>query len=359
MILKARIREKATNAAFIGLVYVIASLYALTAEAQSLNNVNFTGDNVTAFVKTSGRPVPLSTSVNPGAQANPLNNLINSSYEELKPVLTPCGKRLYFSRPVNPNNPEGLNDPEAIWYTEYNSQTQLWSQPIHLTGMLNNAGPNFVNNVSPTGDTLILGNQYGKKGKMRAGLSYSINKNGAWSEPMAISIRNDYNMSAHANAFVSLKNGIIIQAIERAETYGDRDLYVSFWNGEEASEPVNMGAIINSELEESSPFLSADTKTLYFASKGHHGYGGYDIYMTTRLDDSWTNWSQPENLGPAVNGNLDDQFFSITHCGNFAIFSKQVSVHNTDIFRIATEDLFGPTTALQQISRQKVALAGL
>ena len=41
-------------------------------------------------------------------------------------------------------------------------------------------------------------------------------------------------------------------------------------------------------------------KTLYFASKGHNGYGGYDIYVTERLDESWTNWSAPKNLGHAI-----------------------------------------------------------
>src|SRR6185503_9846406 len=111
----------------------------------------------------------------------------------------------------------------------------------------------------------------------------------------------DYNISEHANAFVSLKSGVIVSAIQRGESFVQRDLYVSFWNGKVASEPVNMGGVINTDLEESSPFLAADNKTLYFASKGHVGYGGYDIFVTTRLDDSWTNWSEPRNLGPAVN----------------------------------------------------------
>jgi hypothetical protein len=80
---------------------------------------------------------------------------------------------------------------------------------------------------------------------------------------------------------------------------------------------------------------------LYFASKGHNGYGGYDVWVTQRLDDSWTNWTEPKNLGPAVNSSLDDEFFSITHCKNFAVFSRRISIHNTDIFRISMEELLG------------------
>lgn len=160
-----------------------------------------------------------------------------------------------------------------------------------------------------------------------------------------IDIDNDYNVAPHAQSYVALSTGVIIRAIQRAETIGERDLYVSFWDGKKATEPINMGTVINSEFEESSPYLAADNKTLYFASKGHKGHGGMDIYVTRRLDETWTNWSEPENLGPAVNGPLNDEFFSLTHCGNFAIFSKQVSVHNVDIYRISLSDLFDSITS--------------
>ena len=122
-----------------------------------------------------------------------------------------------------------------------------------------------------------------------------------------------------------------------------------------------MGGVINSTLEESSPFLSCDNKTLYFASKGHNGLGGYDIFMSERLDDSWTNWSVPMNLGPAVNGPMDDEFFSITHCGRYAIFTKQINVHNIDLFKVPTIDLFGRTAPsdIKPAKRPRMTLKSL
>lgn len=360
MILKSRIKERAINALLVFITYLIIGAYAMLAHAQPLyKDVNDVAKNPLSSVKNSGRLIPIDPAVNQLAVATPLNTSINSAYEEIKPVLTPCGKRLYFSRLSHPANTVGALDAEDIWYTEFDAAATAWSHPIRLAGTLNNEGPNFVNNVSVTGDTLILGNQYLRNGKMRAGLSYSINKNGQWTSPQTIQIKNDYNMSAHANAFVSLKNGIIIQAIERTESVGSRDLYVSFWNGQVATEPINMGAVINSEMEESSPFLAADNKTLYFASRGHHGFGGYDIYVTKRLDDSWTNWSAPQNLGPAVNGNMDDEFFSISHCGQFAIFSKQLSVHNVDIYRISIDTLFDQPKENKDQVKQNSAFASL
>jgi len=173
-----------------------------------------------------------------------------------------------------------------------------------------------------------------------------VNENGTWSEPKTIHIKNDYNLSDHGNAYVSLSGGVIISAVERTESFGQRDLYISFWSNDQATEPVNMGSVINSNLDESSPFLAGDKKTLYFASKGHHGYGGYDIYVSHRLDETWTKWSEPENLGPAVNGSMDEEFFTVTYSKQWAYFSKQVGEQNVDIYKIPMGDLFGASKAI-------------
>ena len=305
-------------------------------------------------VDSNHHAILIADGVNVKATALRLHNSINSPFEDLKPRLADDGNRLYFSRTFYPGNVNGINDPEDIWYSDFDSNANAWSEPKHMSAALNNAGPNYVNNVSVTGDTLILGNQYLKKGKMRDGLSYSVNVNGTWSAPVSIDIKNDYNISEHAGSFVSVKTGVIIRSVERDESIGGRDLFVSFWDGKHATEPVNMGDVINTEFEESSPYLASDNKTLYFASEGHSGYGGFDIYVTHRLDDTWTNWSAPENLGPAVNGPMDDEFFSVSTCGRYAVFTKQVSVHDHDLFRISMEELFGTKTSVTPASAPTV-----
>jgi OmpA-OmpF porin, OOP family len=334
--MEASIKGRAWIMVIMLFIFVAIGVYSCVVQAQSFSM----NEAQPMYTKNAGKRIKLAEGINESAVAVAVNSAINSPFEELKPALTPCGNRLYFSRHFHPENTNGTADAEDIWYADYDESTGAWSEPVRMAGDLNNAGPNFINNVSVTGDTIILGNKYGRKGKMRAGLSYSVNIHGRWSAPVSIDVAEDYNMAQHANAFVSLKHGIIITAIQRVETVGARDLYVSFWDGTTATPPVNMGSIINSEFDESSPFLASDNKTLYFASKGHNGYGGYDIYVTQRLDDTWTNWSEPRNLGPAVNSSLDDEFFSVTHCGTFAIFSRQISVHNVDLYRIALRDLY-------------------
>jgi OmpA-OmpF porin, OOP family len=350
-------RRTTTGTAKLVLLLLSLTIIYASATAQT-SSYDYHGDHhPVKQAKTATHRINHAEEINLEAKAVALNTFINSPYDDLKPALTPNGSRLYFSRHIHPGNTFGAGDLEDIWYSDFDEESNTWSHPALMAAPLNNAGPNAINNVSFTGDTIILENRYAKNGKMWAGLSYSVNKHGQWSFPTTIVIKNDYNISDQANSFVSLKNGVIIRAVERVETVGLRDLYVSFWNGHVATEPINMGNVINSEFEEASPFLASDNKTLYFASKGHSGHGGFDIYMTERLDETWTNWSVPQNLGPAVNGPMDDEFFSITHCGNYAIFSKQVNVHNTDLFRIAMSDLFKTDVVERKTTPDKNSLS--
>ena len=350
------IKESAVKIAVAFLIYL--EVICSSTQAQTIGSNQYSSASPTQA--RGNALVRLAANVNLEAmEAVEIQQSINSAYEDLKPKLTPSGNRLYFTRIFHPGNTIGVNDPEDIWYADLDKISGLWSEPVHVGGVLNNAGPNYINNISASGDTIVLGNQYLKKGKMRAGLSYSVNQNGVWSAPTSIDIANDYNMSQHSSSYVDIKTGVIIRSVQRAESIGERDLFVSFWDGEKATEPINMGPVINTQLDESSPFLAADHKTMYFASEGHNGYGGFDIYVTKRLDDTWMNWSTPENLGPAVNGALDDEFFTVSHCARYAFFSKQVSVHDTNLFRISLDDLFKERQQEEQSDMKKSSVASL
>ena len=274
-----------------------------------------------------------------------LDKNVNSDYSELNPLLSPDGKVLYFSRKNHPENVGGVADKEDIWYSELDSSGH-WKLAQNMGLKFNNSGPNFVNTISavtPDGKSaiMVLGNKYDYKGKtgdivkMTAGVSISSNVGGEWSKPVALNIANDYNYNEKANYFLTNNRQTLILAVEREDSEGDRDLYVSFMKNDSTwTEPVNLGNVVNSAGEESAPFLASDDKTLYFSSKGFSGYGGSDIYVSRRLDDTWTTWSEPENLGPEINSPLEDLFFNIPASSEYAYYSKGVSETNTDIFRV-------------------------
>lgn len=334
MKLSSRVIEKGLEVGLITLMVCAAE--SISCLAQSAPKL----DGHSALVKNAGKHIQLADRLNVEAKAMPLSVLINTPYSEHKPAVTPDGKRIYFSRSFYPKNTGGEKDEEDIWYSDLDSLTHVWKKPELAEGLLNNAGANRLNGISVTGDTIILGNVYEGKNKVKPGLSYSVAEKGKWNTPIPIKIDHDQNASKNHDSFVAIGIGVIISAVQRKDGYGERDLYVSFWDGQVATMPVNMGGIINSDMDESSPYLARDNKTLYFASKGHQGYGGFDIFVTTRLDNSWTNWSHPKNMGPAINGFLDEEAFIITHDSRYAYFARNVTVHNVDIYSIPMDELF-------------------
>jgi outer membrane protein OmpA-like peptidoglycan-associated protein len=274
-----------------------------------------------------------------GIAIQALDKNVNSEYSELNPLLSPDGKTLYFSRRNHPENTGGVKDKEDIWYSELDSSGH-WQLAKNMGPKFNNEGPNFINtiqSVTPDGKSaiIVLGNKYLDKGKMAAGVSISSNVGTGWSKPVALNIKNDYNFNEKVNYFLTNNRKTLIISEEREDSQGDRDLYVSFMQDDSVwTEPLNLGDVVNSAGEESAPFLASDDKTLYYSSKGFSGYGGSDIYVVRRLDDTWTNWSAPENLGPEINSPLEDLFFNIPASSDYAYYSRGVTETNTDIFRI-------------------------
>lgn len=281
--------------------------------------------------------IPTPELLSKGLVIESLDKNVNSDYTEFNPLLSPDGKTMYFSRKNHPENIGGVEDKEDIWYSELGSDGK-WSLAKNMGAQFNNAGPNFVNAVTSTPDgqtSLVLGNKYLPNGKMVSGVSVSNHVNGNWTEPAAINIDNDYNYNEKANYFLSNTRKSLILSVERDDTHGSRDLYVSFlkpdgnWN-----EPLNLGDVVNTANEESAPFLAADDKTLYFSSNGFSGFGGSDVYMSQRLDDTWTKWSEPQNMGPDINSAEEDLFFNIPSSGEYAYYSRVVGEGNADIFRV-------------------------
>ncbi len=269
-----------------------------------------------------------------------LDKNVNSEYNDLNALLSPDGKTLYFSRQNSPENAGGVKDKEDIWYSEL-GQDGKWTLAKNAGSSLNNAYPNFVNTVSSTPDgkavLLVLGNQYNENGKMTAGVSVSNNIGGKWSPPKTINIKNNYNYSDRAHYFLSNTQKVMLMSVDREDTKGGRDLYVSFAQNDSTwSEPLNLGGVVNTAGDESTPFLASDDKTLYFSSNGFSGYGGADIYISKRLDDTWTKWSDPQNMGPEINSKTDDMFFNIPSISDYAYFSRAVTPDNFDIYRVKT-----------------------
>lgn len=317
-----------TSKTIAGIAVVLSSLPAIHAQV----------------IPVGVTPINVAKNINPSVTGEQLSHYINTPYMELGPLPTKDGERLYFSRQGFPGNTGGIED-EDIWYSEFNAATQSWGPAINAGYPLNNTGPNFITGVGRDGDTLLLANEYRKNGKMRAGVSVSVRVGELWSFPVPLSITADYNSAGRTSYDLSHDRNALIIAQEKADTYGRLDLYVSFRDPDRpdsyaGTESVNLGPTINTFGDETSPWLSYDGRTLYFASSGHNGYGNMDIFVARRLDNTWSNWSEPENLGPGINSAFDDFSFNYNPKSREAYFVRGFSRQNTDIFKIDMTNLF-------------------
>jgi outer membrane protein OmpA-like peptidoglycan-associated protein len=273
-----------------------------------------------------------------------LSDNVNSPYEETRPLIAPDGKTLFYSRANHPENTGGIDDNNDIWFSNFNTETGSWEKAQNIGAPLNNRGENYISSITPDGNAMvvILGNEYLRGGKMKAGVSVSSKTSKGWSKPQALEIINAYFESTDGNYFLANNRKVLIMAVDRYDAYGGKDLYVSFLQRDDKwTEPLNLGNDINTAHTESSPYLAADNETLYFSSKGFSGYGGNDVYISRRLDETWTNWTEPENLGPDINSVGDDVFFNIPPSGQFAYYAKSDEGQG-DIYKIAMPIFYQP-----------------
>jgi OOP family OmpA-OmpF porin len=254
---------------------------------------------------------------------------INTNCDEINPVISADGKTLYFCRSQCDLN-IGVED---IWYSKLGANGK-WSEPENMGEPLNNGGSNFVSSISADGNTLLLGSIYDEESFFKEGVSLTHRGDVGWTFPEKVKINEFYNMDKHNGFALSDDGSVLLMTVQRHDTYGQKDIYVSFLRDDNTySTPVNLGDVVNTSGDELSPYIAADGVTLYFSSKGHQGYGDADIFMTKRLDATWQNWSEPVNLGPGINTPGWDAHLKVTAKGDVAYFSSNYKTNGkSDIF---------------------------
>ncbi len=109
---------------------------------------------------------------------------------------------------------------------------------------------------------------------------------------------------SNAHPFLTPDGQLLYFASDVPGGYGGYDIYVAKRDGNDWSEPVNLGGNINSAGDEVSPFVLGTT--LFFSSNWHSGYGGLDVFKSTQKDGTW---SLPKNMGLGINSSYNDYEF--------------------------------------------------
>ncbi len=256
--------------------------------------------------------------------STPLPPAINTEFMEYSPVMTPDGNTLYFCGYGRDDN-AGMED---IFVSH--RQNGEW-QPAKPMTQFNSAFSNEAPlAISPDGNMILI--------YQNSNIYYSERRGSGWSPLKKMTGINtgqsweaDASFTPDGNAifFISDRPGNVGQyhpheKVFHGSSHGNSDIYVSTRQGDGSwSEPVNIGATINTPYSERSPWLASDMRTLYFSSDGHYGLGMLDVFKATRLSDSsWTEWSEPVNLGKEINTAQDDYNYVISTDGASALFTK-------------------------------------
>ena len=245
-----------------------------------------------------------------------LSEKVNSEKEEGLPITSKDGSTLLFFRSNATDSKVAKTD---IWYTTMNADGE-WQPALKGEKELNKASQNFVVGLTGNGTGMYVLN-YKKKYKKKYKLGISFLYHQTWSKPVKIS---KPKVSGLRSMYIHPSEKIAVISMKSKKGYGEEDLYLCLkdslgrWN-----KPVNLGATVNSEGAEISPFLTEDAERLYFASNGHKGEGDMDIFYCDRLYGSWNVWSAPKNLGNKINSEKFEAYFSITPSGEAHFVSNK------------------------------------
>ncbi|MEO0312580.1 MAG: hypothetical protein RIQ89_2237 [Bacteroidota bacterium] len=255
-----------------------------------------------------------------------LSDNVNSRYTEIHPVISPDGLTLYYVRKDYPPH----DDRDKIWYSQLQTNGE-WGAAKIMSEPLNNSNHNSISAVTPDGNKLLLSHHYYKNSNEQGeGWSISTRNTAGWNYPSNEVIKNFSNTDRYFNCYMSNDGKKVFMNVRRTDTKGTSDLYISTLLSDKTwSEPISLGPNINSLGSECCAFLASDDRTLYFSSDGFNGYGNNDIYMAKRIDDSWTNWTKPINMGEPLNSPDWDSYYTIPAKGDYAYF-----VRGADIYRV-------------------------
>ena len=272
--------------------------------------------------------------------ANPVNvdiiNLpdkINSEFPDYAPLITADEKRLIFTsrRPHQSLNSEVADDfefYEDIYFSDF--VEGQWQEAAPFERPINGDYHNSNLGLSPDGNILYVYTDENGGDILEADFV-----NGKWTKPQPLKglVNTPYMENS---ATISGDGKTLYFTSDKPGGYGGTDIYVSHLDKNDRwGEPENLGPEINTDRNEEAPFISKSGLHLYFSSDGHAGMGDLDIYRA-EIDPETNKFHLPVNLGYPINSVENDIFFVLNGNETHAYYSslKSTSKGDQDIYRI-------------------------
>ena len=271
---------------------------------------------------------------------------INSPYGDYMPNLTADDALIFFTSrregSLGSRNPLSGKYAEDFYYSE-RGEDGKWQPAKSLGEPVNTTGNEGAASFSPDGQWVYFTACNREDGKGSCDLYVARLKGREWTQPQNLgeNINTEYWESQPC---ISGDGRTLYFVSNRRGGVGGYDVWFSRNVNGEWQPAENMGIPVNSEGGEMSPFLHADGKTLYFASDGHPGFGGTDLFMSTKDGDKWT---PPRNLGFPLNTSADETNLFINSSGEKGYINsdRKGGMGGQDIYEFIVDPSIRPKVA--------------
>jgi outer membrane protein OmpA-like peptidoglycan-associated protein/tetratricopeptide (TPR) repeat protein len=270
---------------------------------------------------------------------------INSEYPDYAPVISPDEKMIMFTSKRKGSTGGKLDEDkffyEDVYVSKKNNSDWKNARLLDSVNTQNRSEASNKNKINTKShDASITLSSDGKKLYI-----YRLNdiwvsdlQNANWSKPEKLNELIDAKKSHEPSVSLTMDNNTLYFVSERSGGYGGKDIYKSTKQSNGTwGEPVNLGDLINTPFDEDAPFIDTETNTLYFSSEGHENIGGFDVFKSSISDGKF---SVPENLGFPINTGADDIFYVMNHSKEKAYLTsiRENGVGNYDIYELVFLD---------------------
>lgn len=243
-----------------------------------------------------------------------LDSPLNEFRLQYFPVLTADGKQILFTK----RDGTGNFDKEDI-FTAFADGEGSWTNPKSLAQAINSPYNEGTCSVTADGKILIYTSCDAPDSQGSCDLYISYKVNGEWQRPKNMGTKVN-SRAWDSQPSLSADGRILFFSSNRKGGYGGNDIWYSVrQNGGAWSEAKNLGNTVNTAKDEISPFMFFNNEILFFASDGHQGFGGMDIFLT-RVENG--EFQKPENLGLPINDHLEQVALFITAKKDYAYYTE-------------------------------------
>ena len=260
----------------------------------------------------------------------------NSDVDESSPLYFNDGIVFTSDRSSGPNPLKQKSgwtgrDYQRIYYSSRKSDGH-YADPINFSKKLNDlnkhCGPVSFTKDKKTVIFTRTGQDAGKNNSYNIQLFSAQSEDGKkWKNVELLSFCNkEYN---YMHPAISSDGTQLFFISDKPGGLGGTDIYWSKKKGDGWSRPQNLGPIINTPANEAFPFYHESEK-LFFCSKGHLSFGGFDILFSNLKEDG--TWQKPVNVGKPINSSYDDISISLDESLESGLFSSSRDGGDDDIY---------------------------